>query len=130
MTSLEIRGSEEVASALRNFGGENEQLVLPSWRFLCGLKLKGNDPTLANVTKDQLDSSNEFAAVLGAPGGLGVSGTVMVFVSGARYKQPASQRQYDAPLVSLQNLENARRASYLGSVAELEEERSIVSDLL
>ena len=56
----------DVESALRSFGGDNETLVLPAWRFLCGLALKGNELALANVTKDQVDSSNEFAAILSA----------------------------------------------------------------
>ncbi len=56
----------DVESALRSFGGDNEALVLPAWRFLCGLPLKGNELALANVTKDQVGSSNEFAAVLSA----------------------------------------------------------------
>jgi hypothetical protein len=60
--------SADVESALKNFGGDNENLVLPAWRFLCGLELKGNDLALAGVTKEQLDSSHDFSAVLGALG--------------------------------------------------------------
>lgn len=60
------RGISDVESALRSFGGDNEQLVAPSWRFLCGLDLKGNDLALANVTKSSLDSSLDYTAVLGA----------------------------------------------------------------
>jgi hypothetical protein len=66
-TLREICGTAaDVESALKNFGGDNENLVLPAWRFLCGLELKGNESLLAGVTKEQLDSSHEFAAVLGA----------------------------------------------------------------
>jgi hypothetical protein len=56
----------DVDFALRNFGGDNDNLVVPAWRFLCGLPLKGTDLALAGVTKEQLDSSHDFAAVLGA----------------------------------------------------------------
>lgn len=56
----------DVESALRSFGGDNENLTLPAWRFLCGMELKGNEMALANVTKQKLDSSAEFAAVIGA----------------------------------------------------------------
>lgn len=60
------RNSADVESALKSFGGSNANLVLPAWRFLCGRELKGNEAALAGVTKDQLDSSHEFSAVLGA----------------------------------------------------------------
>jgi hypothetical protein len=59
-------GIGDVESALRSFGNYNEQLVLPGWRFLCGLELKGNDLALANVTKASLESSLDFAAVISA----------------------------------------------------------------
>lgn len=58
--------SADVESAIKSFGGDNEKLVLPAWRFLCGLSLKGTDLALANVTKDALDSSHEYSATLGA----------------------------------------------------------------
>ena len=49
----EVSGnSSDVESALKSFGGDNEKLVLPAWRFLCGLKLKGTDLELANVARD------------------------------------------------------------------------------
>jgi hypothetical protein len=69
-TLEEISGtSPDVASALRRFGNaDDEKVSLPAWRFLCGMKLKGNDPILANVTKDALDTSNDFAAVISALG--------------------------------------------------------------
>jgi len=60
------RNVGDVEAALRSFGGDNEQLVTPAWRFLCGLELKGNDLALANVTKSALDSSLDFVAVLSA----------------------------------------------------------------
>ncbi len=63
----EISGnSSDVESALKSFGGDNPNLVLPAWRFLCGLKLKGNDASLASVAKEYLDNSAEFSAVLSA----------------------------------------------------------------
>ena len=60
------RNVGDVEAALRSFGGDNDQLVTPAWRFLCGLELKGNDLALANVTKSSLDSSLDFTAVLSA----------------------------------------------------------------
>jgi len=59
-------GIGDVESAFRSFGGYNDQLVTPGWRFLCGLKLKDTDLALANVTKNSLDSSLDFAAVIAA----------------------------------------------------------------
>jgi hypothetical protein len=56
----------DVESAMRSFGGNNDKLVMPAWRFLCGLELKGTELDLANVTKPCLDNSIEFAATLGA----------------------------------------------------------------
>lgn len=58
--------SADVESALRNFGGDNDNMVLPAWRFLCGLALKGTETAFAGVTKDQLDSSHDFSAVISA----------------------------------------------------------------
>ena len=66
-TLREVCGTAaDVESAIKNFGGDNENLILPAWRFLCGLELKGTESAFAGVTKAQLDSSHEFAAVLGA----------------------------------------------------------------
>lgn len=66
-TLKEISGnSSDVEAALMSFGGDNDKLVLAAWRFLSGLKLKGTDLERANVTKDALDSSTEFSAVLSA----------------------------------------------------------------
>lgn len=59
-------GAADVENALRGFGGDNERLVAPAWRFLCGLELERTERDLANVTKNQLDSSNEFSAVIAA----------------------------------------------------------------
>ncbi len=56
----------DVEAAIRSFGGDNEQLVTPAWRFLSGLELKANDLALANVTKSSLGSSLEFTAALAA----------------------------------------------------------------
>ena len=57
----------DVASALRSFGGwENPQLELPAWRFLCGLRLRSHELDLANVTKEELTTSLEYASVLRA----------------------------------------------------------------
>ena len=66
-TLKEICGNAvDVEAALRSFGGDNENLVLPAWRFLCGLTLRGNDLALAGVTREALDSSHEYSAVLSA----------------------------------------------------------------
>jgi hypothetical protein len=59
-------GVSDVVHAFRSFGSGNANTSLPAWRYLCGLKLKGAEATLANVTKEQADSSNEFAAIIGA----------------------------------------------------------------
>jgi len=62
----EICGNaSDVAAAVRNFGGwDNPQLELPSWRFLSGLRLKSTELELANVSKEEVTSSLEYAAVL------------------------------------------------------------------
>lgn len=62
----EICGNvSDVAAAVRSFGGwDNPQLELPAWRFLCGLRLKSNELDLANVTKEELTTSLEYAGVL------------------------------------------------------------------
>lgn len=66
-TLKEICGnSSDVEAALMSFGGDNERLIMPAWRFLSGLKLKDIDLERANVTKDALNSSAEFSAVLSA----------------------------------------------------------------
>jgi hypothetical protein len=58
--------SNDVEAALKKFGGDDPTFVLPSWRFLSGLKLKGNDLAFASVTKDCLENSIDFSAVLSA----------------------------------------------------------------
>jgi hypothetical protein len=58
--------SADTKQALRSFGGDNPNLIDPAWRFLSGFKLKADERALAGVTKDQLDSSHDFAAVLSA----------------------------------------------------------------
>ena len=45
-------------------GDKNDQLAHAAWKFLTGLELDKGEPSLANVTKMQLDSSIEFASVL------------------------------------------------------------------
>ncbi|ACG75151.1 hypothetical protein AnaeK_3944 [Anaeromyxobacter sp. K] len=63
----EICGSaSDVRDALMSFGGDNKNLVLPAWRFLCGLELKSEEQKLAGVTKERLETSHDFAAVLSA----------------------------------------------------------------
>jgi len=67
-TLEEICGNvADVAGSLRSFGGwENPQLELPAWRFLCGLRLKSHELDLANVTKEELSTSLDYASVLRA----------------------------------------------------------------
>jgi hypothetical protein len=61
--------SPDVASALKKFAtSDDDRELLPAWRFLCGMKLKGTDPVVANVTKEALDTSNDFAGVISAFG--------------------------------------------------------------
>ena len=54
----------DVANAMERIGDKNDQLAHAAWKFLTGLKLDKGEPSLANVTKTQLDSSIEFASVL------------------------------------------------------------------
>ena len=54
----------DVANAMERIGDKNDQLAHAAWKFLTGLKLEKGEPSLANVTKAQLDSSIEFASVL------------------------------------------------------------------
>src|SRR5205823_2370969 len=62
--------SGDVRDALRSLGGDNDKLHLAAWRFLCGLPLRSDEINLAGVTKDQLDSSHDFAAVFSALAGI------------------------------------------------------------
>jgi hypothetical protein len=65
----EICGSaSDVRDALMSFGSDNKNLVLPAWRFLCGLELRPDEQKLAAVTKERLDTSHDFAAVISALG--------------------------------------------------------------
>jgi hypothetical protein len=59
-------GSADVEAAMQSFGGDTVQNVVPAWRFLCGLRLKDEEVKLANVTKEALNSSLDFAGVIGA----------------------------------------------------------------
>jgi len=58
--------ARDVEEALRMFGSDNANTSLPAWRFLCGLTLRPNELQLANVTKEALNSSHEYSAVLSA----------------------------------------------------------------
>jgi hypothetical protein len=60
----ELSGVADVANAIERIGDKNDQLARAAWKFLVGLKLEKAEVSLANVTKPQLDSSIEFAAVL------------------------------------------------------------------
>jgi hypothetical protein len=55
--------SEDVLNAFRILGGDNEQFAATAWRFLQGQDVK-NQMAAANVHKEYLDSSVEFADVL------------------------------------------------------------------
>jgi len=55
---------QDVVNAFYNLGGQNTQLWAPAWSFLAGRKLSANETALAGVTKNQIDSSLEFASVL------------------------------------------------------------------
>lgn len=54
----------DVANAMERVGDQNDQLALTAWKFLTGRELVKGEQPLANVTKEQLDSSVEFASVL------------------------------------------------------------------
>lgn len=60
----EISAVADVANAMDRIGDKNNQLSEAAWKFLTGLELDKGEPSLANVTKPQLDSSIEFASVL------------------------------------------------------------------
>jgi len=60
----EISAVADVANAMDRIGDKNNQLSEAAWKFLTGLELEKGEPSLANVTKPQLDSSIEFASVL------------------------------------------------------------------
>jgi hypothetical protein len=58
--------SSDVEAALQSFGGNNEKLVPAAWRFLCGRDLDTADQDRAGVTRASLESSIDYATVLGA----------------------------------------------------------------
>ena len=64
----ELAHSEDVIKAVRNLGNTNASNRLAAWKWLTGLELSGKEkePGQAGVTKDQIDSSVEFAEVLRA----------------------------------------------------------------
>jgi hypothetical protein len=107
------RNVGDVEAALRSFGGDNEQLVTPAWRFLCGLELKGNDLALANVTKSALDSSLDFIAVLSALASIFAleTGKEVLFLVDecenlARVTNKAAENRWQESIRSLLDLKN------------------------
>jgi len=62
----ELAHSEDVVNAVKNLGNTNEPNWRAAWKWLTGLELLKTEPVLAGVTKDQIDSSVEFAEVLRA----------------------------------------------------------------
>jgi hypothetical protein len=54
----------DVANAMERVGDQNDQLAMTAWKFLTGRLLDKGDKPLANVSKEQLDSSIEYASVL------------------------------------------------------------------
>ena len=62
----EIANSEDVIRAVRNLGNSNDNNWHAAWKWMTGLKLSKEETRLAGVTKDQLDSSVEYAEVLRA----------------------------------------------------------------
>jgi hypothetical protein len=55
---------QDVTNAMDRVGDQNDQLATTAWRFLAGLELKTGELPLANVTKERIDSSVEYASVL------------------------------------------------------------------
>ena len=62
----ELAHSEDVISAIKNLGNTNDPNWRAAWKWLTGIPLGKNEPTLAGVTKEQIDSSVEYAEVLRA----------------------------------------------------------------
>lgn len=62
----ELAHSEDVVNAVKNLGNPNDDNWRAAWKWLTGLKLTKDEPRLAKVTKDQIDSSVEYAEVLRA----------------------------------------------------------------
>jgi hypothetical protein len=54
----------DVANAMERVGDSNDQLATTAWKYITGTKLEKGERPLANVTKERLDSSVEFASVL------------------------------------------------------------------
>jgi hypothetical protein len=54
----------DVANAVRRLGDVDDQISGAAWKFLTGQKLETNQLVFARVSKDRLDSSVEYAAVL------------------------------------------------------------------
>jgi len=67
-TLEEICGtSSDVPRAFKRFGAAGgDDLVEPTWKFLCGMKLSSNDASLAGVTKPQLELAGDYVSVLAA----------------------------------------------------------------
>lgn len=59
----QLTTSEDVHNSFRVLGGDNERFAETAWRFLAGQDVK-NEMQVANVHKNCLDSSVEFADVL------------------------------------------------------------------
>jgi hypothetical protein len=64
----DLAHSEDVISAVKNLGNTNPPNCRAAWKWLTGLELSGKEkePDQAGVTKEQIDSSVEFAEVLRA----------------------------------------------------------------
>ncbi len=59
----QLATSEDVVNAFRVLGGDNDRFAETAWRFLAGQDV-GDEMVVANVHKDMLDSSVEFADAL------------------------------------------------------------------
>lgn len=55
---------QDVANAMNRMGDPADDLRRAAWQFLTGLKLDKGARPLANVSKDRIDSSVEYASVL------------------------------------------------------------------
>jgi hypothetical protein len=54
----------DVANAMERVGDTNDQLASTAWKFITGQKLEKGERPLANVGKELIDSSIEYASVL------------------------------------------------------------------
>jgi len=59
-----ITSVADVANAMRRLGDSEDEISIAAWRFLTGQELEDHELALAKVSKDQLDSSVEYAATL------------------------------------------------------------------